>query len=203
MPALVFNKFEGKILVISPFYDKIEKIERIVDLAKNYNLTVINGGAFYPYADLNAVEKRFEYLQNNLFNNSKIIYNTGQYDLLFAKQYPDHAISKWIHSKSNVIILNFKNQSTTIITGGGMTPKMNKASLIDNLETSFVSNIDGIPWHNKYYGKYGYIISNNPLTLDEPKLYPFSMQMGNKYEDNFQVYAQEVTSLGLKKTILI
>lgn len=90
-----------------------------------------------------------------------------------------------------------------IVTGGGILPSMNRDVLIDNLETSFVSNIDQVPWHKKYTGLIGYVISNNPLTSQKPKFYPFSAQIGNVYSEKVQVYAQEAEVYGLKRTILL
>jgi hypothetical protein len=79
---------------------------------------------------------------------------------------------------------------------------MNREKLLDNLETSFVSLINGQIWHNLYGGGYGYIISNNPLTQQSPKFYNFSMQMGNIYNGSeTKVYAQEIDQFGLKDTI--
>lgn len=203
MPALIFNKINHKILVVGPIYDKIEKIDRILHLEKNYDLVIINGSLCYPNSDETETENRIKLFNDKIFNNPKILYNLGRYDWIFARQYPDHTISKWIANKSNVIIIEFQNQSTTIITNGGVTPQMDRAKLMNNIETSFVSYINGIPWHKKYSGRYGYIISNNPLTFSEPQFYPFSMCLGNKYGDETQVYAQEVTPLGLEQTILL
>jgi len=106
-------------------------------------------------------------------------------------------------SKPNVIIINFVSQSSLIVTCGGVLPKMTKSQLSDNLETSFISNIENKPWHKFYGGGYGYIISNNPLTDKEPAFYNYSAQIGNVYSKSCQVYAQEVDQFGLKKTILL
>jgi len=112
-------------------------------------------------------------------------------------------IHKWLSTKSNIVMINFTNQSSLIITGGGIVPNMTKSDLHNNIETSFVSTINEKPWHQTYGGGYGYIISNNPLTTKEPQFYHYSAQIGNSHNENTQVYAQEVDQFGLKRTILL
>lgn len=206
MAARIISKTANKVLVIGPIYDKIEKFSKIQELAPNYDNVIFNGGLCYPFDKLSEVEKRITQF-NETFKSYKTIYVINQHDLLCAKYLYDTLqgfnIFKWIMRKPNVVLMKFKNQTNMIVTGGGIIPTMNRESLTDNLETSFVSNIDGKPWHKKYTGLMGYVISNNPLTSQKPKFYPFSIQLGNQYSQNVQVYAQEVEPYGLKRTILL
>lgn len=201
MGALLLPKIDYNILVVGPIYDDIGKIEKIINLISNYELIIINGGLCHP--KIKNIEKNFEFNMKNIFSSNKIIYNLGADDLIFGCANKKHQITKWINNQPNVIFLEFNNQTNIIITNGGLTTLMKKNDLMNNIETTFVSNIDNVPWHKKYNGMYGYVISNNPLTLEKPSFYPYSLQMGNKYECNYQTYAQEVESKGLKHTILL
>lgn len=195
-------KINHKVLVIGSIYDRLDKLEKILELCKIYKLIILNGNLCYPFTNIVDIENRIKYI-TNILPSHKVIYNIGNYDLLSSIQCPTSTIlSNWITVNPNVVILEFYNQTTTIITNGGITPHMTKNDLISGVETTFVSNIEGQPWHNKYYGQYGYIISNNPLSLFKPKFYPFSLQMGSLYCQNM-IYGQEVDMTGLKNTILL
>ena len=207
MTAHILNKNMNKVLVVGPIYDKIDKLNNVVNMIPYYDHVIFNGGLSYPNKNPLEVASRLSQM-DKLIRTKKVIYNVDSYDLKCAKEFyakQDHLeIVNWIWSKSNVVMLNFsKLQTTTIITGGGVSPTMNQNILMDNLETSFISKIDGINWHKLYGGMYGYIISNNPLTFKEPQFHRFSAQIGNDYGSETQVYAQELDGLGLKNTILL
>ena len=207
MTAHIVSKNVNKVLVIGPVYDKIEKLNRVSTMIPNYDYVIFNGGLTYPNDDLSQVKQRIEQM-NRLTKTGKVIYNLDAHDLQLAETLHtnpnENKLLNWIWSKPNVVIIQFtKTQSTTIVTGGGVTPKMNRSVLMDNLETSFISKIKGVSWHKTYGGTYGYIISNNPLTFKEPQFHSFSAQIGNAYGAETQVYAQEVDGFGLKKTILL
>jgi hypothetical protein len=206
MTARILKKISNKILVISPIYDKLEKLERVKKFIPFYEYIIFNGSLCFPYDNLNLVEQRIEKMDTFL-QNYKVIYNLSHHDLLLSKYLYENSIGSniqnWLMDKPNVIIIEFKNQTTTIVTGGGVIPSMDRKSLTNNLETSFVSNIEGVPWHQKYNGLYGYIISNNPLTFQKPQFHRYSAQIGNDYGPETEVYAQEVSPFGLKRTILL
>src|SRR5690606_2356219 len=94
---------------------------------------------------------------------------------------------EWIFSKPNIIDIKYPSTNYLICSGG----IINKI----DIKCSFISYIDGISWHEKYGGAFGYVISNNPLG-NEPEFYNFSCRLGS---DN-AVYAQEVSETGLLKT---
>lgn len=204
MSARHINNYNNKALVVGPIYNKLDKLKNALDLSKNYDLTIFNGNLCYPFDDLVEVQSRIDILDPFIKSN-KVLYNLGNYDfklinLLSEKQC---TIKDWLIDKPNVIIIDFVNQSSIIITCGGVLPKNTKSDLNDNLETSFISNINNTPWHNFYGGGYGYIISNNPLTDKHPSFYNYSAQIGNVHSEFCQVYAQEIDQFGLKRTILL
>jgi hypothetical protein len=206
MPSLILKKNINKILVVGPIYDNINVFSFIEKNISHYDYIIINGSLCYPFNNIESVKDRIKQL-NELLISNKIIYNVSNYDYeLLAKLYSNNSdkdIQDWISTKPNVIIITFTNQTNVIITSGGITPLMNKNSLNDSIETSFINNINNKSWHLSYNGMYGYIISNNPLTNDSPIFYKYSAQIGNKYSENLNIYAQEVDKFGLKKTILI
>jgi hypothetical protein len=207
MTAHIVSKNVNKVLVVGPVYDKTEKLNRVQNMIPNYDYVIFNGGLCYPNENILEVKQRTNRM-DQLIKTGRVIYSADAHDLKLASSLyaadSDPQLLNWILSKPNVVIVNFvKSQTTTIITGGGVGPKMNREVLMDNLETTFISKINGVSWHKIYGGTYGYIISNNPLTLKEPQFYSFSAQIGNSYGPETQVYAQEVEGLGLKRTILL
>jgi hypothetical protein len=186
-----------KILVIGSIYDKINKLS---NLDKDYDLIIVNGNICYPYDNIKQIEDRiclFQHLPN------KFIYNLGNHDLEFLAKTKSDEIKNWLSSKSNVVIINFKNQTRLIVLNGGVSPKMTKQDLDNNIEVSFISKIDNEAWHSLYGGGYGYIISNQPFTNEAPKFYKYSAQIGSLYDKDTKIYAQVVDQYGLKETILI
>lgn len=207
MVAKIINKDINQILVVGPIYDKINKYLNIEKLIHNYDYVIINGGLNHPSFKLIDIKNKIEII-DKLINTGKVIYNLDcndlllAYNLYYSKEYDD--VLNWIWRQPNIVLVYWKrNQTATIITAGGVSPKMNREYLLDDLETSFISKINGKNWHEIYGGMYGYIISNNPLTSKAPEFYKFSAQIGNKLDDNTEVYCQEVNGLGLKSTILL
>lgn len=204
MTALTINNSSHKILVVGPIYDRLDKLQATEKLMDNYDYIVFNGNLCYPCYDLDKIKQRID-VMNSLIESGKIIYNLGNHDLWLMNDLKssNSIVKSWLESKPNVTIFNFVNQTSLIITCGGLVPKMNKQDLNDNLEISFVSRLDNKPWHNFYGGGFGYVISNNPLTGCPPTFYNFSAQIGNLYSSEVKVYAQEADQYGLKKTILL
>jgi hypothetical protein len=207
MTAYILKKNMNKILVVGPIYDKLEKLNNVSNMISDYDQIIFNGGLCYPNTDPSEIKSRLLQM-DKLIRTKKVIYNVDAHDLKCAKDFATEKeyseIVDWVWSKPNVIIVYFtKQQTTTIITGGGLSSSMNQFNLTDNLETSFISKIDGVSWHQVYGGMSGYIISNNPLTFQKPQFHRFSAQIGNDYGPETQVYAQELDGLGLKKTILL
>lgn len=199
MMAVTIENSTQKVLVVGSIYDKIDKLQTLKEIDNNYDLIIVNGNITYPY-NINKIENRIELFKTL---STKYIYNLGNYDLKFLIKNSSSKIEKWLYSKSNAVIINFKNQTSLIILNGGVLPKMSKQELDNNIEISFISKIDNDPWHKTYGGGYGYIISNQPFTNEKPYFYNYSMQMGNVYSENVKIYCQEVDQYGLKETFLI
>jgi len=170
-------------------------------LTKHYKAIILNGGLIHPQQQ--NIEESFMQMKQSLRDCPNIIYNVSGYDLTYAAENDGSTIANWIMNQPNVVLIDFVNQTNTIITNGGVTPKMNREVLKNNIETSFVSYVNGVPWHKKYYGGYGYIVSNNPLTSSDPQFYNYSLQMGNMFSDECKSFAQEISPTGLKETILL
>lgn len=201
MSVLALKYFNQKLLVVGPLYDQIDKLSKHPAWFSNYDQIVFNGNLCYPNQDLGQVRDRIKIMDQYL-QSPKVIYNLGDQDLILMKRLwesgetPD--ILHWLKNRSNVVMIDFAiSQSTLIITGGGVTPKMVRAGLQVNLETSFVSYLGGRPWHELYGGGSGYIIANNPLTQNSPKFYNYSVQIGTTYSPETTVYAVEAHSRGM------
>lgn len=196
----IIEKFD-KILIIGPIYDNSNIFEKIDKISNQYDFVILNGNISFPINE-NHIQNQIEHI--NTFKN--IIYNIGDLDLklIHLKQddYKFNNIIKWLESKSNIVIAINQYKQKILIMSGGISPDMKESNLINNVEISFISNIDNQPWHKKYGGGFGYVISNNPLTSSYPVFYDFSTQIGNNFGKDNQIYGQEILKTGLGKTIL-
>lgn len=190
-----------KILVVGPLYDRTEKLAIVEEMLPQYDWTIFNSGLCHPTNDLSQIKQRIDKMKE-LIATQKVIYLAGRTDyLLLASLTKEPSLEKWLQECRNLAIIEFPNR-TVIITDGGLTSATRtRKDLLDNLENSFVSQIEQKPWHQNYSGNLGYVISNNPLTQLPPQFYKHSMQLGNLYSLETAVYAQEVDEIGLKKTI--
>lgn len=193
MAAHFLKNIIGKVLVVSCIYEKIDILEKINQ--DNYDWIILNGNICSE-----GFEEDILSFIREIRKYPKIIYNLGNSDLLYLIQKKNIEIINWLKFCPNVVIVEFR-ESKVIITNGGLTPTMKLEELKDNLETSFVSLIDGISWHELYHGGFGYVISNLPLTLEEPKFYPYSLQMGNLRDG--KIYGQEIDCYGMKETFIL
>ena len=205
MSSRIIKNASEKILIVGPTYGNLEKLSKAQSLLSNYQYVIFNGYLYYKFMDLGKLQIAIDTM-NELLQTGKVIYNMGPDELMLLEgilipEVPNK-ICNWFLQHPNVTIVEFSNQHRIIITSGGVTPKMKYDKLKDNLETSFVNNINQEPWHKLYGGGYGYIVSNNPLTEEPPKFYNYSAQIGNYMESN-TVYAQEANQFGLKETIVL
>jgi hypothetical protein len=202
MSSIFLPKMSGKILVVGPIYDKIEKLAVVEKMIPQYNTIIFNSGLCYPSDDLSQVSHRISEMQK-LMDHHKVIYLAGRSDYLLLETLDDTLISNWIRMRPNIALAAFPTR-TVLITDGGLPPTVKSSKdLNNNLEISFISKIKESPWHQSYNGGLGYVVSNNPLTNEYPKYYSYSMQIGNSYSPESKVYAQEITEMGLKQTILL
>lgn len=186
-------------LIVGPIYGQFEYFYKTLSLSSQYDVIVFNGdlfgapGKFKNNLDLSAVTRAIM--------DRKVIYNISGDDYKLAKDNSD--IDSWLKGKPNATNLKFKRGTSTLVISGGITEQMKEMKdLHDNLELSFVNNINNKPWHTNYNGRFGYIISNNPLSIEEPKFFNYSAQIGIIYNKN-KIYAQEVNEHGLGKTFLL
>lgn len=201
MFAKKIRNCKGKILVVGPIYNKIDKFNRAISLINNYDLLIINGNFLYP--EDSSIKERIDLLKSNMKYNN-FIYNLGNYDLELLNSSNNQDLKDLIQSQPNVIIIEFTRGTYILVTSGGIPKGINNHEILNNnIEASFVSKIDGKAWHESYEGKIGYVISNNPLTFNMPKFYNYSCQIGNNFGENYEVYAQEADQNGLKETILL
>lgn len=190
-------KPKSKVLVVGPIYNHISKLNKLLQLSQLYDFIIINGNILYPADE--TIDDRIGSL-SKIIDKGKFIYVNGDLDYQLIKNIN---YQKWLECNPNVVFIQYK-QNTYIVTCGGVSPEMNRDTIYSSLETTFVSNIGNINWHDSYGGGYGYIISNNPLTNNPPMFYNFSVQIGNKFcGEKTATYAQEIDEYSLKDTILL
>ena len=56
----------GKILVVGPIYDKMEKLSIVENLMPEYQFVIFNGGLCFPADDLTQLKIRINKMQNLL-----------------------------------------------------------------------------------------------------------------------------------------
>jgi len=190
----------GKILVVGPIYDRIDKLSIVEDLMPQYQFIIFNGGLTYPSSNLDHVKCRIGKMQD-LLRNKKIIYLAGRSDLTLLLSLNDDDVANWIRQCANIAIVKFPTRTVLVVDGGIPPGIKSNNDLIHNMEVCFISKINEKAWHYSYNGGLGYVISNNPTTNHFPEYYKHSMQLGNSYSAEVSVFAQEIDENGLKKTI--
>lgn len=202
MPGLLLPGPFQKILVVGPLYDKIEKLAKLEEIALEYDWIIFNSGLLYPSHDLDQVKERIEKLREFIVKY-KAAYLVGRTDYTLMAQTRDKDIEHWVNGSYNVAFADFTSRGVVILDGGIPESVSKRGELFTNLEISFVSQINGKPWHDSYNGRVGYVISNNPMQEHIPVYYKHSMQLGCTYGPESPTYAIEVDEISLKKTILL
>jgi hypothetical protein len=202
MPAIFLPKISGKILVVGPIYDKIDRLAAIEKMIPQYNLILFNGGLCCPSNDLDQIQLRISKIQD-LMDHHRIVYLAGRSDYSILQSLDNVAITNWINMRPNIAFVAFPTRTVLVMDGGIPSTVKTINELHNNMEISFLSKIKDKPWHAAYNGGLGYVISNNPLTDQPPQYYSYSMQLGNTYGPENKLYAQEINEVGLKQTILL
>jgi hypothetical protein len=186
-------------LVVGPIYDNLHVLEKTSELVKKYDYVIFNGCLTYPIDNFKVYQRMR--LMTDLIRSPKVIYNVSGLDYKLSMK--DDQIAAWLKDKPNAVNIKFNRGTFVLVVGGGITPQMKKYhDLNDNLELSFVDKINNKPWHQYYDGRFGYVISNNSVSVNEPKFFNYSAQIGIEYNQN-KVYAQEIKENGLQNTFLL
>ena len=96
----------GKILVVGPIYDKMEKLSIVENLMPQYQFVIFNGGLCFPSDDLSQLKSRISKMQN-LLDNNKTIYLAGRTDLTLLPKLEDTEIINWIRYRPNIAIIKY------------------------------------------------------------------------------------------------
>lgn len=193
MTALTLDNFRGQLLVVGPLYNNLDKLEKIKDLTDRFDHIIINSGLLFP--NLSRAEEQIAQVKETLLDKN-ISYLIGRQDLmLWSELEPQSESAKWILNQPNVATIKWENDYKVTVMDGGLTPDIKHLSqLRDNLEVSFV-----VDWHKTYNGKFGFIITNKPLTTVKPKYYNFSVQIGTLPE--CPTYGIVMEQLGVNQII--
>lgn len=198
MPFLTINNINNA-LVIGPVHGSLEILEKVNAIQNQYDIIIFNGGLLELQDKFK--NNKLMSAMSDMLKTSKVIYNIGRDD--YKLSINNDFISNWIKGKPNVVNLIFPRGTSTLVIDGGITSEMLKIEeLYNNIEISFVNQINGQSWHKSYNGRLGYIIANQPLSSSEPKFFNYSVQLGIERHYN-KVYAQEVKEHGLGDTFLL
>ena len=201
MTILTVPRSIEKTLVIGSFSGKIDKLLRAQTMISNYDLTVFNGGLYYPFQDMKIVEPNLDIIQACVATG-KAVYCLSHHDEMLIGGLlvnTDHRVCDFFAQCPNVVETAFSNGHKILVMNGGITPKITRKKLESDTEISFIDQFGNKPWHESYDGRFGYVISNNPITSANPQFHNFSAQIGSTQE----IYAQEADQFGLKRTIVL
>lgn len=156
-----------------------------------HDIIIVNGGISVG-SDLE-ISERIDKFKNITLNN-KIYYNKCDKDFIHLAKLRKNLIFNetysWLFVATNVTIIEFSNQTNVIIVPGGIPEKY--SNINNEIEFSFIST----DWHDKYDGRLGLAISNNPKIDASPRNYKYSCAIGQKSED--KVMVQEISGRGLE-----
>jgi len=158
----------------------------------------------------------------------------GNHELKRLRHYKRHKLElspqlEWVKKQPTAILFEFHNRSRVLMVHGGVTPNYSWDDIHNNIETCYVRWVDdkgnhiplknkitdgkidffpaktGPIWHEKYDGRFGYIVSGHFVQKDgEAKFYNYSCNLDSGCYFTGKLTAQEFTDTGTKgKKIVI
>src|SRR5208283_4954167 len=106
MTAVNMSVPAGRILVVGPIYNKMEKLSIVEELMPQYQFVIFNGGLCFPADDLRELKDRIGKMQN-LLDNNKTIYLAGRTDLTLLSKIEDVEVTNWIRHRPNMAVIKF------------------------------------------------------------------------------------------------
>ena len=202
MNVICLPPYLENLLVVGPFYNKLEKLAEIVKWLPEYDCIIFNDGIAYTYDNIESIIYRTK-VMDQLLETKKVIYNKGNIDCKIFNQLdwsnPQHLyLEHWLKDKPNLVSINLNDSYQLLITSGGIPPEIYSINKL--YEKAVQASFTEHP-HETYSGGLGYVISNQPYTKWAPKYYRYSVQMGNTIEG--QVYALKVNKNGIHRTIIV
>jgi hypothetical protein len=193
---LTLPKSVQNILVIGPFYNKLDQIQ---DIFPQYDRIIFNDGITFSDNNISATKSQIG-MMDRLLASGRVVYNVGCIDLCIANQMDilnsqQLAIANWIQTKPNIVKVDFGGSFRVLIMSGGIPTHITKLEqLNDNVEVSFATHP-----HSTYSGGLGYVVCNGAERL--PQYHPYSVQLGSAVQG--QLCALHMDRNGIKKTILV
>lgn len=196
------------LLVISPLYDKLDKLLILESMIKDNHIIVLLGDSCFPYTKHNEVPPRIN--QIKLFmENKDAHYVLGDKDLIFMQKtaltHEDNF--QWLGEQPSAIRFMFDNQTSALIVHGGILPKHTTwGELNTDLEVSFIKNIPNSNknWHEIYNGRFGYCLSSHPANQENMiQKYNHSVSLDTSAHETDRVAVQEFSEKGLGQTFYI
>ncbi|NJO18664.1 MAG: hypothetical protein HC877_23940 [Thioploca sp.] len=200
-----------KLMIVGDIHEQIDQFEELVRKYKpsKNNIFVSVGDIFdkgsgeeTAYKIINRIknwrEKSIGYMVRGNHEQKHINRNKNKLD--------ETPLLKWVSNQPRVISFIFPNQVKITILHAGVIPKHTENDLYYNSEVMYVRWIDeygdfiplkwiksgeskilvpakpgGIPWHDKYDGRFGYIVSGHEAQADgKVKFYKHSCNIDTK-----------------------
>jgi predicted phosphodiesterase len=133
----------------------------------------------------------------------------GNHELKKIKKERETGLSKelrWWRERPIVLTFEFQKGKMVTVVHAGITPNMTEDDLSNNVEVCFVRDVDtqgnmipitvihdaygnkvyrnkvegGVNWHNKYNGRFGYVVSGHAASKDGPLYFNNSCNLDTK-----------------------
>lgn len=157
---------DSNLLIVGPLYNKTNKLSQLEQMIKSNHTVIFMGDTCFPYEKFSEVSSRLNEIKS-FMENKNAHYILGDKDLLYMNKTfsTDAENHKWIISQQVAIRCMFDNQTSVLLTHGGIWPKHTTwDELTRDFEIAFISNLPEVkqPWHKGYNGRFGYVISAHP-----------------------------------------
>jgi len=196
------NRIDSDLLVVGDLNGNLELLQKIIEVAKDKILVLLGD----VLGKENAQEIHTLYQKKNVF----II--KGNQD---QKLINHNMISPYWNVLPTFITFVFPNQNKVSVVHGGISPK-HKWKDIYSQELIYIRTLDGnnnpvplkwnnnklepirpgVSWHQKYDGRFGYVISSHGTEESGIKHYLHSCSVNSRYHKTGKLLGQIVLSNG-------
>jgi hypothetical protein len=205
------EKIEAKdktLLVVSPLYNKMDKLYPLNNLITEKHIVIFLGDICFPFERYSDIPQRVNAM--TLFMEGKnCFYIIGDKDFTYMKKALNtHADAcDWLGAQHLAVRFTFENNTSALIVHGGVLPKHTTWSEVNNdIEVSFIADLPEVkkPWHCAYNGRFGYILSAHTALEDNLKQkYKHSISLDTKAFESNIIAVQEFSANGVGETIYI
>lgn len=196
------------LLVVSPLYNKTDKLYAINSLINENRTIAFLGDTCHPYDKFSEVPPRINQIRE-FMEGKDAHYVLGDKDLTYAqKTFSTHVDNReWLALQQGIIKFVFQNQTSALVLHGGILPRHTTWSeLVNDMEVVFIANNPSVnkPWHKQYNGRFGYVLSAHGATNPgEVEMFNHSIALDTLAYESNKVAVQEFTENGLGETFYV